>query len=136
VRLSFDGHAARHLAFNGGLRKTGHFIEAEALEPARTTTGLRVRNGKLSVNDGPFTETKELVAGFYLIEARDMNEAVQLAARIPRARRAQGLPLAVSSGAPPGATATGWHGLSAKIRTLSSALACSNSSAVRRSGHT
>ncbi|MFL5496697.1 MAG: YciI family protein [Gemmatimonadales bacterium] len=75
----------RHLDFNDGLRRSGHFIEAEALEPARTTACVRVRSGKTRVTDGPFTETKELVAGFYLVEARDMDEAVQLAARIPSA---------------------------------------------------
>ncbi len=76
---------AKQLDFNDTLRKSGHFIEAEALEPARATACLRVRNGKPSVTDGPFTESKELVAGFYLIEARDMKEAVQLAAKIPSA---------------------------------------------------
>jgi hypothetical protein len=76
---------ARHLDFNDGLRQAGHFIEAEALEPSRTTASIRVRNGTPSVTDGPFTETKELIAGFYLIEARDMDEAVQIASRIPSA---------------------------------------------------
>jgi hypothetical protein len=76
---------ARHLAFNDGLRKSGHFIEAEALEPGRTTSTLRVRQGKSSVTDGPFTESKELIAGFYLIEARDQTEAVEIASQIPSA---------------------------------------------------
>jgi len=76
---------AEHLDFNDGLRASGHFIEAEALEPARTTTCVRVRRGKASVTDGPFAEAKELVAGFYLIEAQDMNEAIEVAARIPSA---------------------------------------------------
>lgn len=76
---------ARHLDFNDGLRTSGHFIEAEALEPASTTACVRVRQGKGSVTDGPFTETKELVAGFYLIEARDKSEAIQVAASIPSA---------------------------------------------------
>lgn len=76
---------ARHVAFNEGLRTSGHFIEAEALQPGRTTACVRVRQGKPSVTDGPFTESKELVAGFYLIEARDMSEAVEIAARIPSA---------------------------------------------------
>lgn len=76
---------AEHLDFNDGLRASGHFIEAEALEPAGTTACIRVRHGKTSVTDGPFAETKELVAGFYLIEARDRSEAIQLAARIPSA---------------------------------------------------
>ena len=77
---------AKHLAFNDGLRKSGHFIEAEALEPSTMTACIRVRHGKPSLTDGPFAETKELVAGFYLIEARDMNEALQIAAKIPVAR--------------------------------------------------
>jgi hypothetical protein len=76
---------AKHLELNDGLRKSGHFIEAEALEPAGAAACVRVRHGKASVTDGPFAETKELVAGFYLIEARDMKEATQIAARIPSA---------------------------------------------------
>lgn len=76
---------ARHLEFNNGLRKSGHFIEAEALEPAASTARVRVRQGKTSVIDGPFAETKEMVAGFYLIEARDLSEATQIASRIPSA---------------------------------------------------
>lgn len=77
---------AEHLDFNDGLRTSGHFITAEALEPAAATACVRVRKGKTSVTDGPFTETKELVAGFYLIEARDLSEAIEIAARIPSAR--------------------------------------------------
>ena len=77
---------AEHLDFNDGLRASGHFIQAEALEPARTTACVRVRGGKASVTDGPFAEAKELVAGFYLIEARDLSEATEIAARIPSAR--------------------------------------------------
>jgi hypothetical protein len=76
---------ARHLEFNNGLRKSGNWIEAEALEPANTSKQVRVRRGKPSVTDGPFTESKELVAGFYLIEARDMNEATRIASEIPSA---------------------------------------------------
>lgn len=77
---------SEHLDLNDGLRKSGHLVEAEALQPARTTTCVRVRNGKTMITDGPFVETKELVAGFYLIEARDLDEAIALAARIPSAR--------------------------------------------------
>ena len=80
-----DALNARHLDLNDQLRASGHFIEAEALEPARATACVRVRQGKSSVTDGPFAEAKELVAGFYLIEARDVSEAVQIAARIPSA---------------------------------------------------
>ena len=74
-----------HLALNDELRESGHFIEAEALEPSTTAAAFRVRNGKVHVRDGPFTETKELVAGFYLIEARDRDEAVEIAKRFPSA---------------------------------------------------
>jgi hypothetical protein len=75
----------RHLELNESLLKSGHFIEAEALEPAAATAVVRVRGGKIGVTDGPFAETKEQVAGFYFIEARDLNEAIQVAARIPSA---------------------------------------------------
>jgi hypothetical protein len=76
---------ARHLEFNDGLLTAGQFTEAEALEPGTATTCLRVRHGKSTVTDGPYAETKEQVAGFYLIEARDLDEALQVAARIPSA---------------------------------------------------
>jgi hypothetical protein len=83
-----DALHAEHLDYNDGLRKSGQFVAAEALEPAREATCVRVRGGKVAVTDGPFAETKEQVAGFYLIEARDLNEAIQVAATIPSARRA------------------------------------------------
>lgn len=81
-----NGLNAAHLDLNDNLRSSGHFIEAEALQPARTTTCVRVRNGKTLVTDGPFAESKELVAGFYLIDARDLNEAIEVASKIPSAR--------------------------------------------------
>lgn len=67
------------------LRARGQCIASEALEPVATATTVRVRNGRLSVTDGPFAETKEQLAGFYLIEARDLNEAIQIAGKIPPA---------------------------------------------------
>lgn len=76
---------ARHLAFNEDLVAGGRFIEAEALEPQSSATTVRIRNGKVAVTDGPYAETKEMVAGFYFIEARDLNEAIQVASRIPSA---------------------------------------------------
>jgi hypothetical protein len=76
---------ARHLEFNDGLLDSGHFVEAEALQPTAATTCVRMRNGKTSLTDGPYAETKEMVAGFYVIEARDLNEAIQVASRIPSA---------------------------------------------------
>jgi hypothetical protein len=69
-----------------GFSKSGLLIAAEALEPIETATTVRVRNGKMSITDGPFAETKEQLAGFYLLEARDLNEAIQMAAKIPPAR--------------------------------------------------
>jgi hypothetical protein len=74
---------ARHLDFNDGLRETGNFIVAEALAPSQQTTRMTTRGGKLRVIDGPFTEAKEVIAGFYLIEANDMKEATEIASRIP-----------------------------------------------------
>jgi hypothetical protein len=75
----------RHLEFNDGLVTSGQFIEAEALEPAEMATCIRIRGGKVGMTDGPYAETKEQVAGFYFIEARDLNEAIQIASRIPSA---------------------------------------------------
>jgi hypothetical protein len=72
-------------AFSDGVRENGQCITAEALQPVASATTVRVRNGKVSVTDGPFAETKECLAGFYLMEARDLNEAIQLASRIPPA---------------------------------------------------
>jgi hypothetical protein len=77
---------AAHLDFNDGLRASGNFLVAEALEPARVAECVRVRGGRAAVTDGPFTESKEMVAGFYLLEARDLNEAIDLASKIPSAR--------------------------------------------------
>jgi hypothetical protein len=69
-----------------GLRERGVLVAAEALEPIETATTVRVRNGKMLVTDGPFAETKEQLAGFYLVDARDLNEAIQIASKIPPAR--------------------------------------------------
>jgi hypothetical protein len=72
--------------FDSGIRKSGHCLASEALESVQAATTVRMRNGKLSVTDGPFAETKEQLAGFYMIDARDLNEAIQIAAKIPPAR--------------------------------------------------
>ena len=74
------------VAYDAALRSSGHCLASEALQPVETATTVRVRNGKVSITDGPFAETKEQLAGFYLVEARDLNEAIQLAAKIPPAR--------------------------------------------------
>lgn len=76
----------RHcLAVDAALRASGHCVASEALQPVATASTVRVRGGKVTVSDGPFAETKEQLAGFYLIEARDLNEAIQQAAKIPPA---------------------------------------------------
>lgn len=74
------------LAYVDALQQSGHLILTNALQSARTAATLNVRNGKLAVTDGPFIETKEQLGGFFLIEAVDLNEAIQLAARWPGAR--------------------------------------------------
>ena len=73
-------------ACGNGFRKSGILVAAEALQPVETATTVRVRNGRVSITDGPFAETKEQLAGFYLIDAGDLNEAIQVAAKIPPAR--------------------------------------------------
>jgi len=72
--------------FDTAIRKSGQCIASEALQPVRTATTVRVRNGKAAVTDGPFAETKEQLAGFYMIEAKNLDEAIQIASRIPPAR--------------------------------------------------
>src|SRR3989442_14365 len=81
---TMDDHEC--LACDADLRASGRCVASEALEPVATAATVRIRNGRLSVSDGPFAETKETLAGFYLIEARDLNEAIQLASKIPPAR--------------------------------------------------
>ena len=78
---TMDDHEC--LACDAELRAGGHCIASEALQSVTTATTVRIRNGRLSVSDGPFAETKEALAGFYMIEARDLNEAIQLAAKLP-----------------------------------------------------
>jgi hypothetical protein len=68
------------------LRKRGLVIASEALQPVQTATTVRVRNGQVSATDGPFAETKEQLGGFFLIDARDLTEAIEVAAEIPSAR--------------------------------------------------
>jgi hypothetical protein len=74
------------LAFGESLKKSGRCLAAEPLHPVHTATTVRMRDGKVSITDGPFAETKEQLAGFYLVDARDLDEAVALAAQIPPAR--------------------------------------------------
>jgi hypothetical protein len=75
----------RSLAYDEELQKSGHFLAASALQGPDTATVVRVRNGKVSMTDGPHVETKEHLGGFILIEARDLNEALAVAQKIPMA---------------------------------------------------
>ena len=77
---------AEHFTYDETLRQRGQLLATEALQPVETATTVRVRRGKLTTTDGPFAETKEQIGGFYLVEARDLNEAIQIAGGIPSAR--------------------------------------------------
>jgi hypothetical protein len=81
-----DAFMGEYFAFTEGIRKSGHYLGGEALKPVGTATTVRVRNGKMSTTDGPFAETKEQLGGYYLINARDLNDAIQVASKIPSAR--------------------------------------------------
>ena len=74
------------VAYDREIRESGHCVASEALQSVHTATTVRIRNGKLGITDGPFAETKEQLAGFYMIEARDLNEAIRVASGIPPAR--------------------------------------------------
>lgn len=77
---------AECVAYDKAIRDSGHCLASEALESVQTATTVRVRDGKLSITDGPFAETKEQLTGFYMIEAEDVDAAVRIAAGIPPAR--------------------------------------------------
>jgi hypothetical protein len=82
----FESLVGQSLAYDEELRKSGHFITAQALQRVLTASTVRVRKGKMSITDGPFAETKEQLGGFILINANDLNDAIQIASRIPMAR--------------------------------------------------
>jgi hypothetical protein len=75
-----------YMTFTQGIRNSGHHRAGDALQPVATATTVRVRNGKTVTTDGPFAETREQLGGYYLVEAKDLDEALALAARIPAAR--------------------------------------------------
>jgi hypothetical protein len=81
-----DAFMGEYFAFSDDLAASGRMLAGEALQPVATATTVRIRNGRMSTTDGPFAETREQLGGFYLIEAGDLNEAIQVAARIPSAR--------------------------------------------------
>jgi hypothetical protein len=73
--------------FTQDIRDSGHYLSCNRLLPANTAITVRVREGKVSTTDGPFAETKEQLGGYYLLEARDLNEAIQVASKIPGAKQ-------------------------------------------------
>ena len=75
-----------YMAFTGSIKESGHLRAGEPLETSSTATTVRVRNGKTARTDGPFAETREQLGGFYIVEAKDLDEAVSLAARIPTSK--------------------------------------------------
>jgi hypothetical protein len=81
-----EKHYQEYTEFTASIRESGHFIGGNRLVPPHAATTIRVRQGKVSTTDGPFAETKEQLGGYYLIEAKDLNEAIQVASRIPGAR--------------------------------------------------
>lgn len=81
----FEEMMGGYFAFNEHSKKEGSFLGGEALQPTATATTVRVRNGETLLTDGPFAETREALGGFYLLECRDLDHAVELAARIPGA---------------------------------------------------
>jgi hypothetical protein len=73
-------------AYDEALRQSGHLLVAQALQSAQTATTVRVRNGKLSITDGPFAETNEQLGGFILLDATDLNDAIQVVSKSPLVR--------------------------------------------------
>ena len=75
----------QYMSFTDSIKKSGHYIAGDGLEPTATATTVRVRNGKPVTTDGPFAETREQLGGYYMIEAKDLDEAADIATRIPGA---------------------------------------------------
>lgn len=86
ARADADKHFEEYREFTDAIRRSGHYVGCNRLLPPDAASTVRVRDGRISVTDGPWVETKEQLGGYYLIEARDLNEAIQVAARIPGAR--------------------------------------------------
>ena len=78
-------HYQDYAAFTAAIRASGHFVACNRLLPPTTATTVRVRNGNISITDGPYTETKEQLGGYYVIEAGNRDEAIRVAAKIPGA---------------------------------------------------
>ncbi|HET9833159.1 MAG TPA: YciI family protein [Vicinamibacterales bacterium] len=85
-KAEMDAFMGEYFAFTEGAKKSGHYVGGNALQPVHTATTVRSRGGKVSTTDGPFAETKEQLGGYYLIEAKDLNDAIQVASKIPSAK--------------------------------------------------
>ncbi|NUP88000.1 MAG: YciI family protein [Burkholderiaceae bacterium] len=85
-RADADKHFEEYREFTDAIRQSGHYVSCNRLLPPAAASTVRVRNGRVSVTDGPWIESKEQLGGYYLIEARDLNEAIQVASRIPGAK--------------------------------------------------
>jgi hypothetical protein len=81
-----EGVVSEYLSFTDGLKGSGRYLGSNRLQPTQTAVAVKVRKGKVSTTDGPFAETKEQLGGYYLIEARDLDDAIQIASKIPSAR--------------------------------------------------
>jgi len=81
-----DIHMRDVLDHREELRQGGHYIASSPLQPVQSAATIRVRHGQVSITDGPFAETKEQLGGFYLIDARDLNDAIRVASKMPPAR--------------------------------------------------
>ena len=82
-----EQHYEEYAEFTSAIRESGHFVDCNRLMPSRTAVTVRVRDCRISTTDGPFAETKEQFGGYYVVEASTLDEAVEIAARIPGARR-------------------------------------------------
>ena len=81
-----DKYMGEYTAFGDSIKQSGQYVGANQLQPTSAATTVRIRNGKVSTTDGPYAETKEQLGGYYLIEAKDLNDAIQVASRIPSAK--------------------------------------------------
>src|ERR1700719_184591 len=81
-----DKYMGEYMEFGDSVKKSGQYVGANQLQPTSTATTVRIRNGKVSTTDGPYAETKEQLGGYYLIDANDLNDALQVAGRSPGAK--------------------------------------------------
>ena len=86
TKSEMDALMQEYFTFTKAIKTSGNLLGGNDLQPVQTATTVRVRNGRVSTTDGPFAETKEQLGGYYLIEATDLNDAIQIASRIPSAK--------------------------------------------------